>query len=301
MQKHKSKIITAVIILSALAAAWFFGGNYASDNAGKPLGMAEVETTVTSVEGTETTETAMSTTAKSEAGSAGTEADVAEAAGTETVGTAMSTTAKNEAGAAGTEAVVAGAAVAEAAGTAMSTTERSDAGADVAEMAVSSAETNAVETAETALSTTEANAGEAGAGDGAFTVTLSVRCDELLDNMDLLKKEKRGLVPADGMIYPPTEVNAYEGESVFNILQREMKFARIHMEFRGTPVYNSSYIVAINNLYEFDAGELSGWIYYVNGISPNYGASRYIPEPGDVIELYYSCDLAGVLIEDDQE
>ena len=39
---------------------------------------------------------------------------------------------------------------------------------------------------------------------------------------------------------------------------REMKKAKIHMEFRNTPIYNSAYIMGINNLYEFDVGELSG-------------------------------------------
>jgi len=78
---------------------------------------------------------------------------------------------------------------------------------------------------------------------------------------------------------------------VFNILQREMRRARIHMEFRNTPIYNSAYIMGINNLYEFDVGELSGWMYKVNGWVPNYGCSRYQLQPDDVIEWHYTCDL----------
>ena len=128
-------------------------------------------------------------------------------------------------------------------------------------------------------------------GDGSFTVTLSVRVDTILDNMSLLNSEKHELVPPDGVIFPATEVTAYEGESVFKILQREMRRARIHMEFRNTPIYNSAYIMGINNLYEFDTGELSGWMYKVNGWFPNYGASRYQLQPGDVIEWHYTCDL----------
>ena len=54
---------------------------------------------------------------------------------------------------------------------------------------------------------------------------------------------------------------------------------------------NSAYIRAINNLYEFDAGELSGWMYKVNDWFPNYGSSRYQLKPGDVVEWVYSCDL----------
>ena len=128
-------------------------------------------------------------------------------------------------------------------------------------------------------------------GGDSFTVTLTVRCDTILNNMTRLNKEKHELVSKNGVIFPETPVIAYEGESVFNILQRTMKQAKIHMTFRNTPIYNSAYIEAINNLYEFDAGDLSGWMYCVNGWYPNYGCSRYQLQPGDVIEWHYTCDL----------
>lgn len=127
--------------------------------------------------------------------------------------------------------------------------------------------------------------------DVTHTCTLSVRCDTILDNMDWLDPEKVELVPEDGVIFPTTTVTFYEGESVFNVLQREMRKAGIHMEFEDTPMYNSAYIEVINNLYEFDCGELSGWMYKVNGWFPNYGCSRYQLKEGDVIEWVYTCDL----------
>jgi hypothetical protein len=128
-------------------------------------------------------------------------------------------------------------------------------------------------------------------GEAAHTVTLSVRCDTIRDNLAWLDKEKHGLVPADGVIFPATAVTFYEGESVFNVLQREMKRAKIHMEFVSTPLYNSAYIEGINNLYEFDVGELSGWMYKVNDWFPNYGCSRYALKDGDTVEWLYTCDL----------
>ena len=127
--------------------------------------------------------------------------------------------------------------------------------------------------------------------DVTHTCTLSVRCDTILDNMDWLDPEKVELVPEDGVIFPATTVTFYEGESVFNVLQREMRKAGIHMEFEDTPMYNSAYIEGINNLYEFDCGELSGWMYKVNGWFPNYGCSRYQLKEGDTIEWVYTCDL----------
>lgn len=127
--------------------------------------------------------------------------------------------------------------------------------------------------------------------DNAQTCTLSVRCDTILENIGWLNPEKAELVPGDGVIFPATQVTFYEGESVFNVLQREMKKAKIHMEFENTPMYNSAYIEGIHNLYEFDCGELSGWMYKVNGWFPNYGCSRYQLKAGDVVEWVYTCDL----------
>ena len=132
---------------------------------------------------------------------------------------------------------------------------------------------------------------DAEVSDAEYTCTLSISCATILDNMDLCKEEKRELVPEDGWILKPMTVTFYEGESVFNILQRTCKQQKIHMEFENTPIYNSAYIEGINNLYEFDVGNTSGWMYKVNGWFPNYGCSRYQLKDGDVIEWVYTCDL----------
>ena len=78
---------------------------------------------------------------------------------------------------------------------------------------------------------------------------------------------------------------------MFDVLKRVTRQRRIHMEFSFTPLYNSAYIKGIHNLYEFDCGNLSGWMYKVNGWFPNYGCSRYSLKQGDVIEWVYTCDL----------
>ena len=125
----------------------------------------------------------------------------------------------------------------------------------------------------------------------SFSITLSVRCDTLLGNMDKLDREKQELVPYDGIIFPETLVEIQDGDSVFTVLQREMRNAGIHMASRNTPFYGSAYIEAINNLYEFDAGPLSGWMFSINGDFPGMGASSRILEPGDVVEWHYTLDL----------
>ena len=124
-----------------------------------------------------------------------------------------------------------------------------------------------------------------------LTCTLSVTCNTIFDNMQWLDPAKKDIVPKDGIIFAEQTVTFYEGESVFNLLKREMKRNKIHLEFVNTPMYNSAYIEGIGNLYEFDCGEMSGWIYKVNDWAPNYGCSRYPIKDGDRVEWVYTCDL----------
>ena len=132
---------------------------------------------------------------------------------------------------------------------------------------------------------------ESAVTDTAYTCTLSISCATILDNMDWLDPEKAELVPEDGWILKPTVVTFYQGESVFNVLQRTCKQQKILMEFENTPMYNSAYIEGIHNLYELDCGERSGWMYKVNDWFPNYGCSRYQLQDGDTVCWVYTCDL----------
>ena len=124
-----------------------------------------------------------------------------------------------------------------------------------------------------------------------YTCTFSIECSTILNNLSMLDADKLECVPSNGVILAKTTVTFYEGESVFDVLQRLCKEKGIHMESSWTPIYNSAYIEGIHNLYEFDCGELSGWMYRVNGWYPNYGCSRYQLKDGDVVEWRYTCDL----------
>ena len=125
----------------------------------------------------------------------------------------------------------------------------------------------------------------------SYTCTFSIECSTILNNLDQLDPDKLEMVPSGGVILSKTTVTFYEGESVFDVLQRVCKQKGIHLESSWTPIYNSAYIEGIHNLYEFDCGALSGWMYKVNGWYPNYGSSRYQLKDGDVVEWRYTCDL----------
>ena len=125
----------------------------------------------------------------------------------------------------------------------------------------------------------------------AYTCTFSIECSTILNNLDMLDPEKLEMVPSGGVILSKTTVTFYEGESIFDVLQRLCKEKGIHMEASWTPIYNSAYVEGIHNLYEFDCGALSGWMYKVNGWYPNYGSSRYQLKDGDTVEWRFTCDL----------
>ena len=124
-----------------------------------------------------------------------------------------------------------------------------------------------------------------------YTCTFSIECSTILNNLDMLDPEKLEMLPSNGVILETVTVTFYEGESVFDVLQRLCKEYGIHMEAEWTPIYNSAYVEGIHNLYEFDCGALSGWMYSVNDWYPNYGCSRYQLKDGDVVQWRYTCDL----------
>lgn len=121
--------------------------------------------------------------------------------------------------------------------------------------------------------------------------TISVSAKTILNNIKDFNKNKTDILPSDGIIYKSQAVTFSEGESAFDVLKREMQKNKVHLEFEMTPIYNSSYIEGIGNIYELDCGPLSGWMYKVNGWFPNYGSSRYMLKDGDVLEFVYTTDL----------
>ena len=122
-------------------------------------------------------------------------------------------------------------------------------------------------------------------------VTISITCHTILNNLDKVSDNKKEIIPSNGVILSQKQVEINDGDTVFDVLLRETRKQRIHMDFVESPVYGSAYIKGINNIYEFDAGELSGWMYSVNGVFPNYGCSIYNLNDGDVIQWMYTCDL----------
>jgi hypothetical protein len=91
-----------------------------------------------------------------------------------------------------------------------------------------------------------------------------------------------------GAILDRKEVILEEKDTVLDILIRITKEEKIQIEYKGAKSF--AYIVGIQNIFEFDYGPKSGWIYVVNGVIPGKSAGAFTLEEGDIIEWFYTID-----------
>lgn len=115
-------------------------------------------------------------------------------------------------------------------------------------------------------------------------VWLTIRCDTVAGLL------QDGSTPEDGVILARTSMPCDAEDSVFDILTDAARKYEIHMEHEGGSG-DLAYINGINYLYEYAQGDLSGWIYTVNGVQPSVGCGAYIVKPGDEIVWEYTLNL----------
>ncbi len=101
-----------------------------------------------------------------------------------------------------------------------------------------------------------------------------------------------------GYVLSPTTVTFTPGESVWDVVKREMDRRGIAYEYSYSDRYESVYVESIAGDGEFDHGSGSGWMYNVNGTYPNYGASKYTLQNGDRVQWRYTTNLGADLGQD---
>lgn len=92
-----------------------------------------------------------------------------------------------------------------------------------------------------------------------------------------------------GIILDSTTVKVEEGDTVIDLLKAVTKEYKIHLDYTGSK--SSTYVKGINNIYEFDKGSESGWIYRVNNEIINTSAGSYKLKDGDKVEWLYTTEL----------
>ena len=129
-----------------------------------------------------------------------------------------------------------------------------------------------------------------------LSVTLSVSCENALSNLDMIDEQITPLsaIPQDGVIIGACTVSLETGETAFDALIYAAREKRIRVDYRSS-VYGE-YISGIGGVSEFGFGDMSGWIYRVNGEMPEVSAGAFALSDGDEVEFIYTCrygDTAG--------
>ena len=120
-------------------------------------------------------------------------------------------------------------------------------------------------------------------GGSVGAVTLEIRCDTAVGKLD------SEYIPKDGCILKETKFDLKKGDTVYDVLIKAAKEYGIQTDISGGR--ELAYVKGINYLYEFDCGDLSGWMYLVNGVSPSVGCGEYTLSDGDKVEWLYTCNL----------
>lgn len=92
-----------------------------------------------------------------------------------------------------------------------------------------------------------------------------------------------------GVILAPAAYEIEKNETALELLKRITRKQKIQMEYQGSKTF--AYVEGIDNLYEYDHGAESGWMYKVNGEFPSAASGSWIVKPGDTIEWLYTLDL----------
>lgn len=132
---------------------------------------------------------------------------------------------------------------------------------------------------------------------------VTIVCTTINENLNMLKDSKKPFVPSDGIILMEAPIELKAGDTAFDIIKKACKEntckakckycqkSGIQMEYTYTPAFDNYYIEGIHQIYEKDCGSASGWMYSVNGVFPNVGASSCEINPGDKIIFAYTCDM----------
>lgn len=127
-----------------------------------------------------------------------------------------------------------------------------------------------------------------------ITVSITIICETALEAEAVNDKtDFESILPEDGVMLEETSVTIEYGGSVSDVLATVCRDYDIMLDqdVSNSGPHSMAYVRGIGYLYEFDFGDLSGWMYSVNGEYPGVGCGEYILSEGDMIVWAYTCDL----------
>ena len=86
-----------------------------------------------------------------------------------------------------------------------------------------------------------------------------------------------------------TTVDASQCETAYDALKAACDGAGVALDVSGSG--SSVYVRGIGGLKELDQGPGSGWLYFINGTSPNKSCGAYAVFPGDTVRFAYTLNF----------
>lgn len=112
-----------------------------------------------------------------------------------------------------------------------------------------------------------------------LSAEITVDCTRVSDKLD----ESYGV--SNGYAIKDSKVSFRQGDTLLEVFEACAKENKLHFD------NSDGYISGIANVYAGDFGDMSGWLYYVNGEIPEVGAGEYILCDGDKAEFVYFVDF----------
>ncbi len=116
---------------------------------------------------------------------------------------------------------------------------------------------------------------------------VTVECTKILSNMNKLKAGHEDYVPPDGYIISSKKVSVKNGSSAYDAVKNAC--SQCNVTINATNSAYGVYVAGFNNIDEKDCGNMSGWLYSVNGVMPSKSCGKYILSNGDSIVFSYTC------------
>lgn len=132
---------------------------------------------------------------------------------------------------------------------------------------------------------------ESKADDAQLTADITIDVSDILENYDTLEKglQSEEFVPKSGKILELQKCEFTDGQTAYDLLKKAAEDKGIKLETQKTDY--GIYIYGINSIVSGSCGQSSGWMFNVNGKSPDVGADSYKLQPGDKVEFFYTCDF----------
>ena len=126
--------------------------------------------------------------------------------------------------------------------------------------------------------------------DGAVKTTISISCRTIAGERDF--------IPDDGVVLGETEIYLPEGATAYDQLVAAAREYGLQLDSVTSAAYGTTYIKGLAYIYEYDFGELSGWMYSVNGKFASVGCGEYELAEGDSVVWEYTRELGNDLGEE---